>query len=279
MKYDPSKSFGYPVLRPESDDYLRSAFQLDIDFDIDKNDPSKFSIAYSFHCGVRELNEFIRQRNASYWIRVFCRSTFFTKMQRVDQSGRLSVLGSDLRDVIEISGYVIGETNSTFQSSKINPEFGVDHFDVTRGQVLAQSSPASYVVEKEIWKHISSIFEYRVPPDQELKDGEFYIDLDGDSGFVEIFANNEQCKRFKEFEKSSEGRILLINSVFFPTVAQMISTVQERRETVLEKKWAKVLTAQAAARNIDILKGKVFICAQRLLDRPLSQLGVAFLDK
>jgi hypothetical protein len=59
----------------------------------------------------------------------------------------------------------------------------------------------------------------------------------------------------------------------------MITTIQERRETVMEKRWAKILMAQAAARNIDIEKGEVFICAQRLLDRPLSQLGISFLDK
>lgn len=279
MKFDSKKSFGYPVLRPESDDYLRSAFQVDIDFNLDKNDPSQFSIAYSFHCGVRELIGFIGEGNASYWIRVTCRSTFFTKMHKVDQSGRLSVPGSDLREVIEISGFVIAETSARFQSPKINPEFGTDHFDVARGQVLAQSSPAPYVVEKEIWKHISSIFEYRTPQNRELKDGEFFIELDGDSGLVEIFANDDQCKRFKEFEKSREGKLLLINTVFFPTVVQMISTIQERRETVSERKWAKILMAQAASKNIDIEKGEVFISAQKLLDRPMSQLGISFLDK
>ena len=277
MKFDPRKSFGYPVLRPESDDYLRSAFQLDIDFKIDKDDVHQFAISYSFHCGVRELVEFVEKEKASYWIRVSCRSTFYMCMQRVKQSGVLLVRGSDLREIVEISGFVIGEDEALFSSRKINPEFGFESFVVKRGQILAQSIPATYVVEKEIWKHISSIFEYK--PSEVLKDGEFSVELDGDSGYVEISANKNQCQRFKELEKSEKGRLILVNSLFFPVVVQMITAVQDRRETVVDKKWAKVMLAQAAARNIAIESAEAFVSAQRLLDRPFSRLANSFLDE
>ena len=69
MKYDPDKSFGYPVLTPHSDDYIKSSFQTELDFNINSENPKQFVIEYSFFCGVRELIDFVRQGNAAYWIK------------------------------------------------------------------------------------------------------------------------------------------------------------------------------------------------------------------
>lgn len=273
MKFDPKKSFGYPVLRPDSDDYVRSAFQLDIDFNLEKDDPSKFVIGHEFHCGVRELVEFVKNQNAAFWIRVSCRSTFVSSMYQVEQKGSVSIDGAELRDVIEICGFVIARKNCVFKSEKINEEFGYESFEVSQGQVMAHSYPSSYVVEKDFWKPLNSIFEYRVGED--LKAGEFFVDLEADSGIVEIIAHSELIKQLNAFEKSQEGRRLLINSLFFPTVVQMISRIQESQESsesILEKKWAKILMAKAAAKKIDIKNQRVALVAQKLLDFPLLRL-------
>lgn len=273
MKFDPRKSFGYPVLRPDSDDYIRSAFQVDINFNLDSADPSKFVIGYGFHCGVRELIEFVKNKNAAFWIRVSCRSTFVSSMYEVEQNGTISIDGTELRDVVEICGFVIAREMAVFSSKKINEEFGYDSFEVLQGQVMALSSPSSYVVEKDFWKPLQSIFEYRVGED--LKEGEFFVELDAASGIVEIIAHDALIKQLNAFEKSQEGKSLLINSVFFPTVVQMILRIQESKdstESVLEKKWAKILTAKAAAKKIDLMHPRVALVAQRLLDFPLQKL-------
>ena len=280
MKFDPRKSFGYPVLRPDSDDYVRSAFQLDIDFNLEKNDPSKFVIGHEFHCGVRELVEFVKNQNATFWIRVSCRSTFVSTMYQVEQKGSISIDGTELRDVIEICGFVIARKKAVFNSKKINEEFGYDSFEVSQGQVMAHSYPSSYVVEKDFWKPLQSIFEYRIGED--LKEGEFFVDLDATSGIVEIIAHAELIKQLNAFEKSQEGRSLLINSVFFPTVVQMITRIQESQESnesILEKKWAKILLAKAAAKKIDIRNQRVALVAQKLLDFPLLKLTSSHFEK
>lgn len=277
MKFDPKKSFGYPVLRPDSDDYERAGFQLDIDFNLDPKDPSKFSIRHEFHCGVRELVDFINNKNADFWIRVSCRSTFFSQMYPVEQSGMILIDGTELRDIVEISGFVIAATTAKFSSAKINGEFGYDFFETSQGQVLAHSHPCSYVIEKEFWKPLQSIFEYRI--DESLKEGEFYVELDALSGYVEIFAHHQLLKQLNAFEKSQDGRNLLLNSVFFPTVVQMITRLQESRDLVAEQKWAKVLLAKAEAKGVDVTNQRVALVAQRLLDFPLLKLTSSQFEK
>jgi len=277
MKYDPDKSFGYPVLTAHSDDYLKSSFQTEFDFNINKDNPKEFLIEYTFVCGVRELIEFVRQGNASYWMKVTCRSTFYSKMYEVTASGMLKIDGHNLRDSVELSGYIIGKKYAEFQSTKIHPEFGYSAFSVSNGQVLAQGVPRIYVTEKEFWKPLSSIFQYR--PDDDLKDGEFTVDLDNDDGYVWIIARQDQKKKLQDFQQSKDGKTILLNTVFFAAVSQMIEALKERPEQYSDKKWAKILMAKAASKNINLNNNRPLIATQQLLDRPLRKLIPDLLDK
>ena len=183
MKYDSDKSFGYPVLSEDSDDYVKSAFQPSFLFDLDDEDPSYFKLKYQFSTSVREIQELIGKGAAAYWIKISCRSTFYSKLYEVSENGEILIDGKKLRDTVEFSGYVIAKTSCSLKSKKVNPEFGYDEFPVSNGQVLALARPITYVTEKEFWKPISSIFEYRV--DDNLKNGEFTIDIEDE--YVHVF--------------------------------------------------------------------------------------------
>jgi hypothetical protein len=198
-------------------------------------------------------------------------------MYPVEQNGSITIDGTELRDVIEICGFVIARKQAVFESKKINEEFGYDSFEVSQGQIMAHSYPSSYVVEKDFWKPMHSIFEYRIGED--LKEGEFHVDLDATSGVVEIFGHTALIKQLNAFEKSQEGRNLLINSVFFATVVQMITRIQESPESVADKKWAKILLAKAESKNIDVRNKRVALVAQRLLDLPLLKLTSSQCEK
>lgn len=277
MKYDPDKSFGYPVLTPHSDDYVKSSFQTELDFNINTENPKQFIIEYSFFCGVRELIDFVRQGNAAYWIKVTCRSTFFSKMYEVTASGTIIIDGHNLRDSVELSGYIIGKKDAEFSSPKINPEFGYSAFSVSNGQVLAQGVPRIYVTEKEFWKPLSSIFQYR--PEDDLKDGEYTVDLDNDDGYVWIIARQDQLKKLQDFQQSKGGKTILLNTVFFAAVSQMIEALKERPDQYQDKKWAKILMAKAASKNVNLNNSRPLIATQQLLDRPLRKLIPELLDK
>lgn len=277
MKYDPEKSFGYPVLSNTTDDYLKSNFQTEIDFNINEDNPKQFKIEYMFACGVKELKDLVAQGNAAYWVKVACRSTFYSKMFEVKAMGEFLLDGNDLRDTVEFSGFIIGKRDCTLASGKINPEFGYQEFQVSNGQVLALGEPRVYVTDKEFWKPISSIFEVR--PKEELKDGEYTVDLDAESGFVTIFASLKQCQILRDFERTKEGKIILLNTVYFIAVSKMIEALRERPADYSETKWARVLKAKAASKNIDINHRDELLPAHKILGHPLTALTPALLDK
>ena len=239
--------------------------------------PKMFSVEYIFNCSVREIRDLVASGDAAYWLKIACRSTFYSKMYEVSPAGELVLDGHDLRDLVEFSGFIIGNKKSILQSEKVNPEFGYKSFDVSNGQVLAQGLPKIYVTDKEVWKPISSIFEYR--RDDDLKDGEYYIDLDADSGIIEIFATDSQCQAFKDFEKTKEGKAILLNTVFFVAVSKMIETLQDKSDEYADRKWARILHAKAASKNINLNERKSLLATHRILGRPLRALTASILDK
>jgi len=277
MKYDPDKSFGYPVLTTDGDDYIKADFQAGIDFNVNPDNPKQFIVDYTLMCSVKELRDLIKSGNAAYWIKISCRSTFYSKLYEVGDDGTLVLDGHEFRDMVEFSTFIIGKKDCILQSEKINPEFGYNSFAVANGQVLAQAIPRAFVTDKEFWKPISSIFEYRRNDD--LKDGEYTIDLAADSGFVEIFATESQCQNFKDFEKTKEGKAILLNTVFFVAVSKMIEALQDKPEDYVDKKWARILQAKAASKNVNLNDPKLLVATHRILDRPLRSLTSSLLDR
>lgn len=274
MKYDPEKSFGYPVLSADSDDYIKSSFQTSFTFDLNRECLTEFKLDYTLKLGLKAMKELIDNDFASYWIKVACRATFYSKMYEVEEDGTLIIDGTMLRDSVEFSGFIIAKSELTLTSTKINPEFGYDSFVAHSGQVLAQESPSVYIIDKDFWRPISSIFEYK--SDEDLKSGEFTLDLE--EQYVTIFASNDQLTRFKQFEKSPSGRVVLLNTVYFVAVSKMIDAINEQPDEYEQKKWAQILEAKAVARRIDLKDRRSFVAAQRLLERPLGKLTDVFLE-
>ncbi len=79
MKYDELKMFPYPVLRPESEDYLDSAFQATVRYELTKKS-STVSIEARFSCSEDAILELIEGGNAAYSLLVDSRETFFREV-------------------------------------------------------------------------------------------------------------------------------------------------------------------------------------------------------
>lgn len=269
MRYDAGKSFGYPVLAPYSDDFADDYFKADYSLSINNTAPNEFIIGYAMDLKSACHQGLIEARRAGFYIRVTCRSTFYSELHQVERQGSLALDASKLRDLIELSAYLISNEDTEVVSDKINAEYGYCSFKAQKGQVLALTPPVQFIVDKEFWKPITSIFEYKL--DDSLKDGEFYADFEDE--FVSIFSNAAQLANLKQFEQSQHGKIILVNSVFFSVVARMIELINDKQADYEEKKWARILVAKADARNVDVFKMPPFVAAQRLLHWPFLKLA------
>jgi len=275
MKYDPNKSFGYPVLRPlepgqsaELADYIRASFQPSFSFRLNENEPNTFLVSYEFGLSLAPLRALIDEGVASFYLRTECRATFYSDTRKVPCEGEFTVDGDKLRDWVELYGYVIADADLTVSSDQINEEFGYNTFDAESGSVLACAPPTTYSVEKDFYRNIRSIFEYA--ESDEMKIGETVVELDKD--YVYIYAHPKQIELLRNAEATIENRLILLNSVIFPAVIQMANKLKEDPEESLEHKWANIFTAKCAAKNID-WEGDPMLVAQRVLERPLEPLS------
>ncbi len=276
MKFDPLKSFGYPVLKPldpgqprDMADYVNASFQPSFGFRIHDTDPSQFIVSYDFQgLSLGALKDAIERGDAQYLVRLECRSTFYASTHFVNVEGEFDVDGNQLRDWVEIKGLIVATGPCTITSDQINEEYELSEFSVEGGAVLAWASPTTYNVEKDFYRNIRSIFEYQ--EDESLKDGQFYTDLDSD--YVLIFANPKQINLLRSGEATKSARVQLLNAVFFPAVLQMAMMLRENEDEALEKRWGQIVAAKCAARDIDYTKDP-YLTAEELLKRPLKMLS------
>ena len=95
MEFDVQKSFGYPVLRTivqgensgKLSDYPRIDFSPSISrpaYEDAKNDPNHFHIKYDMTFKKPQcLLDAIENKNASIYLYVLCRKTFYSKLHKV----------------------------------------------------------------------------------------------------------------------------------------------------------------------------------------------------
>lgn len=76
MRFDTQKSFPYPVLRPDIDDYQSGEFQTTVDITRSPND-KRIKIKMHVALSIEEIKEEIKRGNAAISIIIACRETYF----------------------------------------------------------------------------------------------------------------------------------------------------------------------------------------------------------
>ena len=271
MKFDPQKSFGYPVLRPGSSDYTKGSFQPSVGLHVSEDIPNTYVVSYQFAIGVKELSDLIDDGLANYVLVISCNSTIFQKVVVAEEfEGEVQIDADEVREAIEISPYLVANQDiSGYSADLINPEFGKSDFDVQAGAVIACAEPTVYYVERDVFKNISSIFDYVIQPSLSL--GEWRLKLDEDR--VKILISKKQMEVLRTAENTTQNQWIITNSIFLPAVVEMVSTVSEN-EDFDDYRWASVIKGKCALLSIDLQSNPDSIeVAQKLMNLPLSLLN------
>ena len=187
MEFDVQKSFGYPVLRTivqgensgKLSDYPRIDFSPSISrpaYEDAKNDPNHFHIKYDMTFKKPQcLLDAIENKNASIYLYVLCRKTFYSKLHKVtDFKDKVKFDQGLFRYNIEASSFIIAK-DFDLSSNEFHEDFGTGVFDKT-GDVLAWVHPKDIQPKK---KHIDlrAMMDYSSSEDQEyvLKTDEEHV--------------------------------------------------------------------------------------------------------
>ena len=269
MKYDEYKAFPYPVLRPNSDDYLDCDFQTTVNFSTEKQ---TILVDVSFAISSPEILAQVELGNAEFVAMVSCRDTYFQHMIRTNERKmQASFAMGDLKGAVVVNPYVIVKTQiQNYTSPDINPEFGAEAFTFKEGDVLAQDEPYLVYFDQESFKPITSLFDFVHRDNQ--PDGEWSIDFDSDH--IQIVLSKKTKETIDNARASNfKNKVILMNSIYFSAVMQAVLKIQHPDKAYEDKKWAKVFEKNAHNKNCNLETDDAYVVAQMLLQHPLKRMN------
>lgn len=278
MLFESEKSFGYPVLRTQAKeqdladlDYAGVSFAPSLGLRVNAKNKQQFIVRYENYMPVAALEELIAKGLAKYCLSVFCRQTFYSDFIDVDEGGEVVLEGKDLRDLVSLTMFVLADSDGSLKSDQINDEFGFGEFDFLTGQVLAQSSPTVYTVERDLYRSLKSIIELN--SDEKVTGSDWYIDTDT-SDAIYVYAAERTIKKLREFENTDHGRLLILNSFYTPVITQALQVMEDQPEESKDKRWAQIIEAKLAQiSNTKTLRAEPHNKAQALFHQPLGKVG------
>lgn len=269
MKYDEYKAFPYPVLRPNSDDYLDCDFQTTVNFSTEKQ---MILVDVSFAISSPEILEQVELGNAEFVAMVSCRDTYFQHMIRTNErKTQASFAMGDLKGAVVVNPYVIVKNQiKNYTSPDINPEFDIEAFIFNEGDVLAQDQAEFFYFDQESFKPITSLFDFVYRDNQ--PDGEWGIDFDSDH--IQIVLSKKTKETIDNARASNfKNKVILMNSIYFSAVMQAVQKIQHPDKAYEDKKWAKVFEKNAHNKNCNLENDDAYVIAQTLLQYPLKRMN------
>ena len=279
MKYQPYKSFGYPVLRPAEEDQLENAdyvgwnFQVELVSRIPPAAADSVLIEYDLVQIVQALRKAIEEKNAEILLMVSCRETFFTDVFTLsDESGSVKIKADLLHGNTEFSFFIKCVKNFELECEQINEEFGYKKFLAEKGNILAQSYTYRAFIHKEYYRNARSIISISISED--LKDGEYTVSLDTQSQYIEVSTGRALNRKINGMWSSVETKINVLNSFYVPIITQAISQLREKPEEYQDLKWAQIIESQLASVREDTpVRDEPHNEAQALFKSPLSAIS------
>jgi len=267
MKFDKYKAFPYPVLRPESDDYVDVDIQTTVDLNVGEE---LVTVLISFVISADEILDEIKKGNARYVSIISCRDTYFSKIHKTTDNEQVAEFKiDDLRGEIQINPYiVVTKEIPSYSSSFINPEFGAGPFKFSPGDILAQDEPQIFYVDKDVFRPVTSVFDL-VKKDT-LEDKEWAIGFSEDH--IQIEVSPKMKSTIDDARNNNENKVILMNSIYFAAVMQSVQKLKESDGDYEGLKWAEVISRQAHNKGCDLPSEDAYFIAERLMEYPLSLL-------
>lgn len=282
MEFDVQKSFGYPVLRTivqgeeggELLDYPKTNFDPSISkpqyLDVQK-DPDHFHIKYDMTFKKPQcLLDAISNKNASIYLYVLCRKTFYSKLHEItDLKGSVKFRQDLFRYNIETSAFIIANKNFALKSSEFHEDYGEGPFEIKIGDVLAWSYPRRDSAEKGVYRSIRSMLDYSTS--DEIEVGDFVLKTD--ENIVLITVNPKFLEKIKIYQMREDGQKVLAASLIVPVIIQLLNLLKDNDELAEEYSWATVLADKCEQIDADLENTVEFAAyAQKILGKPLKKI-------
>ena len=225
MKHAAGKSWPWPVLRRDSDDYRRCEFQVEVNLD-KIPDSTRIMITADFVLSDADLLRLVKGGNAEFALLTSCPTTHF-RQHRFTSSAlyRWEIPNGQLRGEVEVSPYLVAKTRIPgFRAANWHPDYAGRTYNLEAGSVLAVDDTWKYWIENADEQRISSVFRIAKDESGELNPGEWICRANED-GRVDITLHANQYDHFNaaRAHPSSDTRDNILNAVYLPALYWLLN--------------------------------------------------------
>lgn len=269
--FDPQKSYPYPVLRPQSDDYPEAEFEVTVNVErIEQT--TAFAVEADFMLSDPDLLKLIDQGSAHYVLQVrspktYYRAAFSTSQNRIKEDFPHGLIEGRT----EFSPFLVAtDSIHAFCASGWHDDYEGMSFDIPTGSVLAVDQHVEYTIDTTEEKPLGSIFV--LVEANRISDGMWRIDHANDRVRIEL--SPQDYARFVEARENVNNHAYIMNSVYLPALIWLLQESDKDSDELSEKRWFRAVNARLDATNLPLLgsESNRVIDAQHLLDYPFTKL-------
>ncbi len=264
MRFDQSKAWPHPVLRPPAygNDYPDAEFEADIDV-LKTPGSTSVSVKVVYQLSDPDLLRLIESDRANYVLLIRATGTHYREAIVSGQDNVDQQLPSDaLLGRVTLSPFVVcREDVEEFRSAGWHPDFGTRSYEIRRGTVLAEDMPKDYWIDIADEKPLGSIIGHKSA--SSIGDGHWKIEIDDDRIWIVMSnADSEQYNKARDrVNETSEGQYLM-NGLYLPALVTALHKIDQDAKGYFDCKWF----ASLDKRLEDIGGSELGTNADRLVD-------------
>ena len=203
MRFDQSKAWPHPVLRPLSygDDYPHAEFEVEIEVSRGQGSVA-VEVEADFQLSDPDLLRLVDEGSGQYVLLIKASKTHFRGLIRSDVPHMQEIFtAGDLSGRVEFAPFLVCTRALTgFRAEGWHPDFNGRRFHIAAGSVLAEDERKEYWVDTADEAPLGSIFAHKLGPD--LSDGRWEYDLVEDR--IWIVMSKDDSTRFPSGKRTGE---------------------------------------------------------------------------
>lgn len=269
MKINNATRFPYPVLNAITGDYKEGNFSISVFI---KETPSsgKLKVDYTVSLQEKKLPVQIENRNAVVGLCVTCLETYYNQVTVLDKmNGSLEFAPGQLKGRVSIRPMIwsINEIKN-YSNDNLHDEYENVTWDFKTGSVLAIGNELIINVGHEKLAPMESIFS--LAKNSEVPAGEIKVQADCDN--ITIHSHPDTYQTINNLRGTKIGQSILLNSIYLPSVMEVLSHLRDGESNFIGKKWYRVFNAKCEHLHIDYKSGNFLDDAQKLLKSPIHKI-------
>lgn len=243
MRFDLSKSYPHPVLRPGSSDYPQAEFQVELELDR-LRDGTALRVRGAFDLSDPELLALVDAGKANYVLRVLASKTHFrTAITGSDRIIEQTFADGQIHGLLVLSPFLVCTTRlPRFSVFGWHRDYASLCFDVEAGSVLAEDEPKEYWIDTAEEAAVGSIFTVHPSDHNPPATGTWRCRLHEPKVVLEM--PRVDYERFTLARARLNGTVdaaYLMNGVYLPALIWVLQEADGNQEQYSDLRWYRAL--------------------------------------